>query len=155
MRIFPVVRHRLMMSEPVSRPQKMTSMHAMPPGDVLTIPRRIFVRRAIADTERRIEAKLREIDAAIERRALARRIVAVMSVATVLSSIVTLAISFGPLSPISVAVWVVPSALGGSAVAQSVVAMRESQVIRHLRDDAYALRALADKLRSELAVVET
>lgn len=153
--ITPLTRHLKLVcnGEGEIRPQDAKAASSVQ-EDTLTIPRRVYLRRAIVDTQRRILAKQTDLEAARRRRAMARRFVFVMSAAAVIFSVVTLALTFSPLAPISAAVWVVPSAFGGSAVAQSVLAMREGDAMRQIRNDIYAMQSLLNQMRRELARLE-
>lgn len=115
--------------------------------------RAMVLRRQIADIEQQIARIERTAEYARKRRALARRITVTMSVAAIASALTVVVLSVIVSVPIASALWVVPSALGGSAVAQSVAAMRESTVIRGLECRLDTLQSQLEAKREELAEV--
>lgn len=125
-------------------------------GDIVDVygpVRAMVLRRQIADIEQQIAKIERTAEYARKRRGLARRILITMSIAAIASALTVVALSIIVSVPISSALWVVPSALGGSAVAQSVAALRESDAIRQLDCQLDALQSQLAAKRDELAEV--
>lgn len=121
--------------------------------DVWIPGRRTRIERALREVQTRIEVRESEVGEARKRRGLHRRMAVVMSLMTLASSIVTLVLMFGPAAPLTTAIWVVPSAFGGSSVSQSIAAIMESRTIHRLLHELDALRVVQAELSSELRAI--
>lgn len=124
-------------------------------GDRYEPSRRDSLRRALAELDARIDRTATEIELAERRRGLARRLVVAMVLATAVTSIAALACTVGALVPLAPAMWVLPSALGGSAVSQSATALRESARIRDAGIELASLRRAREAIARDLACYES
>lgn len=108
------------------------------------------IRRAISVLDRMIGERDLRIAQARRDRVTARRLCWAMSVATVVSSVAVLCGTLLGAGPLAAALWVVPSALGGSAVSQAAAALGAAERIRTLEVERTALAAARGTLLSEL-----
>lgn len=134
-------------------PARQTKQPESPVVDTWVPGRRSRIEKALRDVENRIEVRESEVGEARKRRGLHRRMAVVMSLMTLASSIVTLVLMFGPAAPLTTAIWVVPSAFGGSSVSQSIAAIMESRTIHRLLHELDALRVVQAELSSELRAI--
>lgn len=121
--------------------------------DIFVPSRRSSIEKALREVQTRIEVRESEIGEARNRRRFHRRMAVVMSLMTLASSAVTLILMFGPAALLTTAIWVVPSAFGGSSVSQSIAAIMESRTIHRLLHELDALRVVQAELSSELRAV--
>lgn len=138
-----------------SQPTKQTKQPEPPVVDTWVPGRRTRIERALREVQTRIEVRESEVGEARRRRKLHRRMAVVMSLMTLASSIVTLVLMFGPAAPLTTAIWVVPSAFGGSSVSQSVAATMESRTVHRLLHEIDALRVVHTELTAELKAIQT
>lgn len=134
----------------ISPPQQANLTLATYAMDAYDEDGRAQLRRALRRVESRIAECEDEITEARQSRAVARRMTLVMCIATMVTAAATVALSLTMAAPLVAAAWVLPSALGGSAVGQSVVAMQCSVRIRQLESHRDSLIVTAQCLREQL-----
>lgn len=111
---------------------------------------RLRLRRQIASAKDRLAEFERELETHREKRAMSRRLAALTAIGAVATSLLVIAVSTAITPAIASALWVLPSALGGSAVSQAASALRETANIWQVRGEVEKLEAHLSQLQRQL-----